>query len=61
MSNKLSSGVVVLVDTMTEAHQELLSILDVLNELRNVGFITDGLQHSNDSFIGTTMLGTIKG
>ena len=61
LANNLSTGVVTLVDTVTEAHQDLLSIFNSLHESGNVFDITDLFEHAEDSLVGTTVTGSVEG
>lgn len=56
----LGSGIVVFVDTMTESVEQAFLVLDVLDELRDVGFLADRLQHPQHSLVGTTVLASVK-
>ena len=45
---------------MPETHEHLLLVLNVLNELGNLFFGTNLLEHPQDCLIGATMTGSIK-
>jgi len=46
---------------MTEAHQHLLAVLNILDELRDVLDAADLVEHTEDSLVGTTVTGSVKG
>lgn len=50
-----STGVVVLVYSVTESHQFSLFVLDIFNELGDIFDTSDRLEHSQNSFIGTSV------
>jgi hypothetical protein len=56
----LGSGIVILIHSMTETHQKFLSILNILNKLRDIFFIPNFFKHSKHSFIGPPMFGSIQ-
>jgi hypothetical protein len=55
------SGVVALVDSMAEPVEQFLFVLYVLDELRDVVLMSDSLEHSQDSLVGSTVFGSVKG
>jgi len=55
------AGVEVLVNAMTEAHEDLLAVLDILNELGDSIDSADLVEHAEDSLVCTTMAGSVKG
>ena len=60
LADEAGTWVKVLVDTMTESHEDLLAILDILDELRNVLNIADGVEHAEHSLVGTTVARSIE-
>ena len=56
----LGSGIVTLVDSVSESHKHLFAVLDVLNELRNVFFGADLLEHAEDGFVGSSVAGSVE-
>lgn len=60
LAHNLSARVVILVNAMAEAHKHLLSVFDSLNESGDILHITDLLEHTEDSLIGSTMARTVK-
>lgn len=45
---------------MSESKQNSVFILDLVDELGNVFFGADSLKHSDHSFVGSSVFGTIK-
>lgn len=60
LANNLSTGVVILVNTVTEAHKDLLLVLDSLDESWDVLDVPDLLKHAQDSLVGTTVTGSVE-
>ena len=60
-ANNLGTGVVVFIHTMSEAHQHLLTVLDILDELGNVFYRANLVEHAQDSLVGTTVTGSVEG
>lgn len=57
----LGTRVVVLVDSVTETVEESLLVLDIFDELRDVGLLADGLQHAQHCLVGASVLSAVKG
>jgi len=55
LSNNFTSGIGFSIHTMSEPEEKSLLGFDVFQELRNVLYFPDFLQHSNDSFICTSV------
>ena len=53
-------GVVVLIDSVSESEEYFFSGLDFHDEFADVFFASNAFQHSNDGFIGSTVLGPIE-
>jgi hypothetical protein len=51
---------VVLVNTMTEAHEDLLLVLDTLDESGDILNITDLFEHAKYGLVGTTVAGAVE-
>jgi hypothetical protein len=51
--NNFSSRVIVLVNSMPEAHEEFLPVFYILNKLRNVFLLSNLLKHSKNSFVSS--------
>ena len=60
-ADKSGSWVKVLVDSVTEAHEDLLAGLDVRDELRDCFNGTNLIEHAEHSLVGSTMTWTIEG
>jgi len=61
LTDDSGSGVKVLVDSVAETLKHLLAVFHILDEL-GYGFDrTDLIKHAEDSFISTTMTGSVKG
>ena len=60
LAHKASPRVEVLVDAMAEAHEHLLAILHVLDELGDVLYIANLVQHAKHCLICTTVAWAVK-
>ena len=60
LTDKSGTRVKVLVDAVTEAHEDLLAVLNILDELRDVLDIANLIEHAKDSLVGTTVAGAIE-
>ena len=60
LADEAGTWVKVLVDTMTESHEDLLAILDILDKLRNVLNVADGVEHAEHSLVSTTVARSIE-
>ena len=60
-ADKSSSWVKVLVDSVTESHEDLLAGLDVLDELRDSLNGTDLIEHAEHGLVGSSMARSIEG
>lgn len=58
--HNLSPRIVVLVDSMSKSVKQSLLVLHIFDELRDIGLLTNLLQHSQHSLIGSTMLRPIQ-
>lgn len=56
----LGSGVIVFVYSVAEARENSLSTLYLIDELGDILFCSNFLQHSDDSFVGSSMPGSIE-
>lgn len=54
-----SSWIIAFIDSMTETIKKFLSTFYILNKLGNILFFSNLLEHSQNSFIGSSMLRTI--
>ena len=45
---------------MTETVEKFLFVLDVLDELGDVGFVADFDEHAEDSFVGSSVLWSVE-
>lgn len=61
LSAERSSRIVVLVYSMTKPEEKSLLLLHVLHELGHILNSANLLKHLKDSFIGSSMLGPVKG
>lgn len=61
LADNSSSGVKVLVNSVTETLKHLFAVFNILNELRYSLNRADLSKHSEDSFVGTTMSGSVEG
>jgi hypothetical protein len=61
LTDDSGSGVKVLVDSVAETLKHLLSVLNILDELGYSFDGTDLIKHAEDSFVSTTMTGSVKG
>merc|ERR1740139_1564299 len=59
-ANDGSARVEVLVVAVTEAHERLLAVLDILDELGDVIDMADRVQHAEDGLIGATVAGSVE-
>ena len=58
--NNLCSWIIIFINPVTESHKHLLPVLHILDELRDLVLASDLFQHSQNSFICTSMSGTVK-
>lgn len=58
--DNLGPRIVAFVDSMAEPIEKLLSVLDILDELRDVFFLTDRLEHPQHCLVGASVLGTVE-
>ena len=60
-ADESGSWVEVFVNAMAESHEDLLAVLNILDELRDLVDRADLLEHAEDGFVGTTVAGAIEG
>ena len=58
--NDFGPGIVVFVNPVSETIEQTLSVLDIINKFGYIFFFANLLQHSQDSLVGSSMLGPIK-
>jgi hypothetical protein len=60
LADNSSARIIVFIDSVSETHQNFLSVFDILNELRNRIDGADLIKHTEYGFVGTTVAGSVK-
>jgi hypothetical protein len=58
--NQFGSGIIVLINSVSEPIEQSLLVLNVIDELGDVLFLSNRLQHPQHCLVGTAVFGSVQ-